>query len=263
ANANLFVIYLAEFWPAANHVLPRILLLTILFGFLTWANYVGVRSGTRLSNFFTALKLVTLGTFVVGGIALAAGHHILTASAPTGPPGKWLHPILLLMFAYGGYETALMPGGEAKDPRRDYPFALFVALLICTVVYTMAQWIVISFVPVNAMTDRPIASAAQAMIGPWGGGLVSLAILCATYGYLSANILGFPRILYALAEQGDVPPAFGRIHTKFLTPHISVIGFSIAALVFSLAGSFQWNLTISAMSRLVYYGSACAALPVL
>src|SRR5581483_9684546 len=169
----------------------------ILFGFLTWANYVGVRSGTRLSNFFTALKLVTLGTFVVGGIALAAGHHILTASAPTGPAGKWLHPVLLLMFAYGGYETALMPGGEAKDPRRDYPFALFTALLTCTLVYFMTQLIVISVLPQAAFTDRPVAAAAQVMLGAAGATLVSLGVLVSCYGYLSANILGFPRILFA------------------------------------------------------------------
>lgn len=263
ANANLFIIYLAEFWPAANLWLSRMVVLTALFGFLTWANYVGVRSGTRLSNFFTAVKLMTLGMFVVGGVAWAAHHHILAASAPSGPTGKWLHPILLLMFAYGGYETALMPGGEAKNPRRDYPFALFVALLTCTIIYVAAQWIVISSVHPAAMSDRPIAAAAQAMLGSWGAGLVSAAILFATYGYLSANILGFPRILFALAEHGDVPSTLGRIHSRFRTPHISVVGFSAAALLFSIAGSFQWNLTISAISRLIYYGSVCAALPIL
>src|SRR5581483_1471526 len=241
ANANLFVIYLAEFWPAAKVPAARVLVLTVLFVVLTWVNYVGVRSGTRLSNLFTAVKLITLGVFVAGGSLLAVTHHQFIRSVPSGPADKWSHPILLLMFAYGGYETALMPGGEAKDPRRDYPFALFTALLTCTVVYTMTQWIVVSLVPIKSMTDRPIANAAQAIVGPWGAAVVSVAILAATYGYLGANVLGFPRTLFALAEQGDVPAVFARVHPRFRTPHIAIVVFSCAALFFSIAGSFGWN----------------------
>src|SRR5205823_1788878 len=159
ANANLFVIYLAEFWPKANAFIPRTIVLFALFGFLTYVNYVGVRNGTLLSNLFTATKLITLGGFIVGGVIFLANHQGFLVSAPSGPPAKWLHPILLLVFAYGGYETALMPGGEAKDPRRDYPFALFVALAICAFMYTTTQWIVVSVVPISAMSARPIAAA--------------------------------------------------------------------------------------------------------
>lgn len=264
ANANLFVIYLAEFWPKAHAFIPKAIILFLLFGVLAAVNYIGVRSGTFFSNLFTTVKLITLGGFIIAGITfLELNHHPLLIAKPSGPPASWFHSILLLIFAYGGYETALMPGGEAKDPRRDYPFALFVALATCAVVYIMTQWIVISIVPASTMTDRPIATAMQLMIGPWGANVVSVAILLATYGYLSANILGFPRILFALAEQGDVPPALAKIHSRFRTPHLAIMVLSAFALIFSLVGSFQWNLTISAMSRLIYYASVCAALPVL
>jgi basic amino acid/polyamine antiporter, APA family len=264
ANANLFVIYLAQFWPRASALAARTVVLFLLFGFLTAVNYLGVRGGTRLSNLFTAVKLITLCGFIAGGLLyLAVNHRGLIISAPTGPPAKWFHSILLLMFAYGGYETALMPAGEVKDPRRDYPFALFVALATCAFVYTMAQWIVISVVPVSSMSDRPMASAVQAMIGPWGAGVVSVAILVACFGYLSANILGFPRILFALAEQGDVPAVMARVHPRFRTPYVAIVILSACAFLFALAGSFQWNVTISAVSRLIYYGLVCAALPVL
>jgi basic amino acid/polyamine antiporter, APA family len=140
ANANLFVIYLAEFWPAAKTPVHRVVVLTLLVGVLAAVNYTGVRRGTTQSNLFTAAKLVTLGTFIVAGaLYLAIGRNTVILAAPGGPPVKWIPPVLLLMFAYGGFETALMPGGEAKDPRRDYPFALFVALITCTVVYTTTQ----------------------------------------------------------------------------------------------------------------------------
>src|SRR5581483_657212 len=159
ANANLFVIYLAEFWAPAKEPLPRLLVLTVLLSVLTAINYAGVRQGTRQSDLFTAAKLITLGAFMVTGLFFL-GRHGAVIALPHGPAGKWLHPVLLLMFAYGGYETALMPGGEAKDPRRDYPFALFTALLTCTLVYFMTQLIVISVLPQAAFTDRPVAAAA-------------------------------------------------------------------------------------------------------
>jgi len=167
------------------------------------------------------------------------------------------------MFAYGGYETALMVGGEAKNPRRDFPFALGIALLVCTLVYTLTQWVVISVVPQSSMTDRPVATALQIMFGAWAAHLVSLAILVSCYGYLSANTLGFPRILFAQAEHGDMPAGLAAIHNRFRTPHLAIVIFAVCLWAFSLIGSFQWNVAVSAMARLFYYGSVCAALPIL
>jgi basic amino acid/polyamine antiporter, APA family len=264
ANANLFLIYLAEFWPGAKSTVPRVIILTLLLGFLTAVNYVGVKKGATQSNLFTVAKLVTLVAFIVAGLAFVTFKHMpLAIALPSGPPKFWLHPVLLLMFAYGGYETALMVGGEAKDPRRDYPFALAVALVVCALIYTMTQWVIISVVPVRLMTDRPMATAAQLMFGLWGSRLVSVGVLVSCYGYLSANILGFPRILFAQAERGDMPAWGAAVHEKFRTPHVAIIIFAICLWFFSLIGNFQWNIAISAMARLIYYASVCAALPVL
>lgn len=264
ANANIFVIYLAEFWPAAKDPIPKFVVLTVLLGFLTVVNYVGVRNGTTLSNAFTLSKVVTLGAFIMGGILfLLSTDRPLVITMPSGPPASWLRAILLLMFAYGGYEAALTPAAEAKDPRRDYPFALFTSLAVCTVIYTATQWVVISLLPQSAATDRPLAAAARVIVGGPGATLVSLGILISSYGLIGANILGFSRILFAQAEQGDAPSAFARVHPRFRTPHLAILVFAVCLWGFSLAGGFTWNLTISAMSRLIYYGSVCAALPVL
>ena len=264
ANANLFVIYLAEFWPSAKTPLPRLFILTLLLTVLAAVNYIGVRQGTILSNIFTAGKLLTLGLFVLAAWLFLVFHHQqLVIALPSGSGKSWLHAILLLMFAYGGYETALMVGGEAKDPRRDYPFALLVALLVCTLIYTMTQWVIVSVLSQASATDRPMALAAEVMFGVWSARVVSVGVLIACYGYLSANILGFPRLLFAQSEHGDLPPAVAAVHSRFRTPHIAIVIFTLGLWIFSLMGSFQWNLTISAMARLFYYGSVCAALPVL
>jgi amino acid transporter len=264
ANANLFVVYVGEFWPGANAALPRLIILTLLLGFLTAVNYVGVKKGATQSNLFTAAKLVTLVAFIAAGLSFITFKHLpLVISSPSGSPKLWLHPVLLLMFAYGGYETALMVGGEAKDPRRDYPFALAVSLIVCALIYIMTQWVIISLLPRASMTDRPMATAAQLILGVWGARLVTVGVLVSCYGYLSANILGFPRILFAQAEQGDLPLWVASVHKKFRTPHVAIAIFAICLWLFSLMGSFQWNVAISAMARLFYYASVCAALPVL
>ena len=264
ANANLFLIYLAEFWPGAKASIPRVIVLTLLLGVLTAVNYAGVKKGATQSNVFTVAKLVTLAAFIVAGLFFVTFKHLpLVTSLPSGPPRLWLHPVLLLMFAYGGYETALMVGGEAKDPRRDYPFALAVALIVCALTYTMTQWVIISLLPGRLMTDRPMATAMQLMFGLWGARLVTIGVLVSSYGYLSANILGFPRILFAQAEHGDMPEWVAAVHEKFRTPHVAIVIFAICLWLFSLIGSFQWNVAISAMARLIYYASVCAALPVL
>ncbi len=264
ANVNIFIIYLAEFWPAAKAPFPRFLAMTVLLGFLTAVNYVGVRSGTRLSNLFTVAKLLTLGGFLgVGFVFLALRHHPLVISAPTGPLENWRHSILLLMFAYGGYEAGLMPAGEAKNPRRDYPFALFVALGACTCIYAATQWLVVSVLPQSSITDRPLAAAAQIMLGPWAANLISIGVLISSYGLLGANILGFPRILFALAEHGDLPAVMAKVHPKYRTPHIAIVAFALCLWGFSLAAGFQWNVTMSAGVRLIYYASVCVALLVL
>lgn len=264
ANANLFIIYLAEFWPGAKGAAARILILTLLLGVLTAVNYIGVKKGATQSNLFTAAKLVTLVAFIAAGLFFIAFKHLpLAISPPGGSPKLWLHPVLLLMFAYGGFETALMVGAEAKDPRRDFPFALAAGLIVCTLIYTMTQWVIISVLPTPLMTDRPMATAAQLMFGPWGARAVSVGVLVSSYGYLSANILGFPRILFAQAEHGDMPQWVAAVHEKFRTPHVAVVIFAVCLWSFSLIGSFQWNVAISAMARLIYYASVCAALPVL
>jgi len=265
ANANLFVIYLGEFWPHARDPLPRALILTILVGVLALINVRGVRAGTQVSNFFTAAKLLPL--FAVIGMGLFVMQAYSGGISPSAQAAvtatQWLKAVLLLVFAYGGFETALAPMGEAKDPRRDAPFALFAALLACTVIYALIQWVVVGVLPDAAHSERPLADVARIAVGSFGAALVAVGALISFYGYLSAKILGMPRVTFALAEQGDFPKAFAAVHPRFHTPYVSILVFAALVWVFALSGEFKWNVTLSAVARLLYYGVCCAALPVL
>lgn len=83
------------------------------------------------------------------------------------------------------------------------------------------------------------------------------------YGYLGANLLTNPRAMFALAERGDFPPWFAAIHARFRTPYFSIVVFAVVVWGFALFGNFAWNVTLSAVARLFYYGAVCAAVPAL
>jgi amino acid transporter len=152
---------------------------------------------------------------------------------------------------------------EAKNPRRDAPFALFTALLVCTVIYALIQWVVVGVLPDAVHSQRPLADVARIAVGPVGAALVAVGALISFYGYLSAKILAMPRVPFALAEQGDFPKAFAAVHRRFHTPYVSILVFAAMVWGLALIGDFKWNVTLSAVARLLYYGVGCAALPIL
>jgi amino acid transporter len=264
-NANLFVIYLAEFWPRATGPVESRLLLAVVLLPLVVANYRGVRGGVWTSTAFAVAKLAPLAIFIVAGLwAMTAGDG---ASAPArateAGAGTWLEAILLLVFAYGGFESALIPLGEARNPRRDAPLALFTALGLCALIYTLVQVVVLAMLADPAATDRPLATAAQVFLGPVGAGLMAAGALVSVYGYLAAAMVNVPRLIYAMAAEGDLPPRLAAVHPRFRTPHLSVAVFAVTVWAFAAAGGFLGNLSLSAVSRLLTYGMVSVALVVL
>jgi amino acid transporter len=264
ANANLFVTYIGEFWPQAVLPAMKLAILTVLIGVLAAINLAGVRAGARISTSFTIAKLSSLAIVAIAGtIFLAATHHLVPAPSAAPDPRNWGKAIMLLIFAYGGFEAALISGGEAKDPRRDMPFGLAVALVTCAVSYSLIQWVVVGILPDPGHSIRPLADVARIVMGPVGAALISLGALFSIYGYLSGNMLATPRITFALAERGDFPAFFGLVHSRFRTPYVSIVVFAVLVWMLALFGSFAGNATLSAGSRLFYYGVICIALPVL
>lgn len=264
ANANLFVTYLGEFWVPATQPVWKLVILTTLIGVLAAINIRGVRAGTHVSNVFTTAKLASLIVVAVAGAVYLMVSHSATPQAAISPGANdWARAMVLLIFAYGGFEAALNSAGEARDPRRDMPFGLLIGLLTCTVIYTLIQWVVVGVLPDPAHSQRPLADVARIVMGRGGASLIAIGALVSIYGYLSGNMLGTPRITFALAERGDFPAPFAFVHTRFRTPYFSIFVFALLVWLLALFGSFAGNATLSAGSRLFYYGVVCAALPVL
>lgn len=264
-NANLFVIYLAEFWPRATEPVESRVLLACMIVPLAVANYRGIGTGLGVSSAFTAAKLVPLGLFVVAGLGVLLTQGVAAPGVPAAPPslGTWLEAILLLVFAYGGFEAALFPLGEAKDPRRDAPVALLVALAACTLLYTLVQWVVVATLPDPAASTRPLADSARTFMGSTGASVLALGALISVYGYMAGAMLVVPRLTYAMAEEGDLPPRMGAVHPRFRTPHVSVAVFAILTWLMAASAGFLQNLSLSAVSRLLTYGVVCVAVLVL
>jgi basic amino acid/polyamine antiporter, APA family len=263
AGADLFVDYLAGFVPDVLLPVPRFVAITILFGILTTVNYRGVRAGTAVSTLSVAAKLIALGMLCATGAVYLLTHPAIPQVPSHAPIGHWLNAILLLFFAYGGYEMALNAGGEVGNSRRDAPFAVLGGLLLVTLLYTTLQLIVIHLVADAGRSARPLADSARVIAGPAGALLVSAAALLSVFGFLSATMLGMPRSLYALGESGDFPAWFAQVHPRFRTPYLSILAFALPAWLAALFGSFSWNVTLSSVGRLVYFAAVCAAVPAL
>jgi len=263
ANANLFIIYLGQFVPGLAERPGNLVVLTLLIGGLTTINYRGVGPGAGVSTVFAALKLAGLAGFIVAGLVWWGGNSAVAAAPP--PPGlePWLGAMLILVFAYGGFEAALMPLSEARAPERDAPVALFTALAAAALVYMMVQVVVTVTLPAPGQEARPLAASARVFLGPAGAGLIAGVALLSTFGYLAGAMVNVPRLTFAMAERRDLPSGFAAVHRRYRTPFLSILAFAGLAWALASSGSFLQNLTLSVAARLVTYGLVCAALPVL
>jgi len=265
AAANLFCTYAAQFYPALGTRRGELLLLGVLIGHLVLLNYIGVRTGKNISNVFTAIKVGFLLFFVMAALlALLIEPELRVAIVfPAASAKSWFQAMLLLVYAYGGFEGALFVGGETTNPKRDTPIALLTALGVVCLIYTTVQFAVVAILPDAGASARPLADAAQRFLGPAGGIAIALAALISAYGYLSANLLHAPRITFALAEQGDFPAFLGAVHPRYRTPYVSIFLYAILVFVFAALGDFEWNAILSAVSRLTVYGAMALAVPLL
>jgi len=264
AAVNLFTVNLGEFFPWVERDVIRISVLTAMLLGLAAVNYRGARDGARLSSFFTVAKLIPLAVFVIAGSVFLIGRaHVARAPSAPVPVSTWLQALILIGFAYGGFDGAVLAMGEAKNPRRDLPFALVVAMISLAFLYTSIQVIVNAALPNPSSTERPLVEAARVFLGSPGARFIAAGALISQFGFLSANFLNGPRLTFALSEHADAPAVFGRVHARFRTPYISILTFTFFVWVLAVWGNFQWNATLSGVARLFVYGSTCLSLIVL
>lgn len=257
AVLNVLASYLVPLIPWTGTPAGRAIAMTLAMVLVTSVNVRGVRQASWTVNAFTIAKLLPL--FAV--IALGAIHFDseILASQEVAEP-KWTDAVLLLVFGYGGFESAVVAGSETKDPKRDTAFALIAAMIGITIIYCLIQLAVVSVLPDAATNSAPVTATLGRMLGPPGLALGSVAVIISIYGWLTGFALMSPRIIFSMADRHELPGFLAQVHPILRTPWIAVILNSIIALGLGLASSFGQLATFSAIVRLGIFIATCGAL---
>lgn len=261
ANIKLMVIYAGWFWAPLESGLFHHLAVALMFVILAGSNIIGVRRSMLVVYLFSALKLAPIFLLVVVGLSHARPDILLETGLPE--INTFGETVLVLLYAFVGFESAVVLAGEARDPRRDIPRALTLTVLSITLIYFLIQWISISALPDLAESNTPLADVAAVVIGASGAALLTFGAVFSIGGNCSASMLSAPRMTYAMSRMGSMPEWFGRIHPRFRTPVNSIVFYATVAMALTFSGSFVWLAVISTLARLLSYMLSVAALPIL
>lgn len=261
ANCNLLINYLSFFWLQATNPYWRAAVIVLVVTALAIINLLGIRQAAIVSNVFTVGKLVPIIIFI------AAGLFFLNPAAyefgPRPTTGAFSQSVLLLVYAFTGFEMATIPAGEVRDPQRNLPRALLIAILVVAILYIMIQVVCVGTLPGLAQSQKPLADAGSQFLGVAGGAIISAGAIVSITGNLNILLLSGSRVTFAMAEQKQLPEFIGIIHRKFFTPWVSILITAGLMLFLTLKSSFITALTISAIARLFTYAATCLALPIL
>jgi len=234
-------------------------LLASLFGALAFVNVRGVRSGSRVVQVVTVAKLLPLAILVVSGIWSIDPHALRWP----GPPSLAAlgRTSIILIFAFAGVEIAVAPAGEIRDPTRTVPRAIFTALAITTTFYLLIQVVAQGLLgsSLTNFASAPLAEAASRVLGATGRATVLVGGAVSMFGYISGDMLGSPRVLYAFGRDGTLPEPFRRVHPVFRTPHVAIAFYAIVVATLAISGTFAQLAILANVSALTLYGTAVAA----
>ncbi|MEW6364366.1 MAG: APC family permease [Acidobacteriota bacterium] len=250
---------LGYLWPGADAGGGRIAAIAIPILALGAINMLGVDLGARTGALLAIVKIVPLLIVVVPGLFMISWSQLGHISTP-GSRGLG-EAAMLLLFAYAGFENTPATAGEYKNPRRDVPFALLAQMAIVTLLYSLVQLVALGTLPDLAASKTPLAEAAAAIFGPWGGWLLTAGAALSILGTNSASVLHGPRYLYALAVDGFGPRALAAVHPRFRTPAVAIAVQTVIALPLALTGSFVELAALSVIARMASYIGTAAAVP--
>src|SRR5688572_21988983 len=212
---NVLATSLGLYVPSLTTGWPRMALITAIIVAIAAINVRGIKQSSFVVNLFTIGKLTPLVVFVLVGLFYVNG----AALVPGEPPGigQLAASTLLLVFAFGGYEVVPVPAGEARDPRTAVPFALVMTIVSVAVIMILVQIVALGTLPNLAQSKTPLADASVLFMGAAGAALMTAGAVISTTGNNMGQALSGSRNLFALAEQGDLPAVFGRVHPVFRT----------------------------------------------
>lgn len=265
ANSALLVDSIGYFWPAARDPLWRTFILAAVCAGFSCLNVTGALQSIRTLGWLTLAKFGVLLLLIGAGI----WHfwQVQPLNVPTTSINDPLLPLdfgaatLLMVYAFVGFESAVVPAGEAKNPQRDIPKALLLGLGMVTVLYMLVQWVCMVTVPTIASSTTPLLDVAAVLGGPVGAAILMFGVICSVGANLLGAMFSTPRVSYALAREGSLPAWFGRVHPKFLTPANAIVFFGALAFLLAAFGSFIYLASATVLIRALLYAMCCGAIP--
>ncbi|HXF42194.1 MAG TPA: amino acid permease [Pyrinomonadaceae bacterium] len=260
ANCNAFLIYLAFIYPSANQGTARWIIVFLIVFSITLINLLGIRQSAIMTNIFTIGKILPLLLFSIIGLFYFQPKNLDFSILPEY--GKFSEAVLLLIYAYVGFEAAVIPAGESKSPGKNLPFALIAAVIFCAILFVFIQAVALGTLPELAMSERPLADAAGKFMGATGMYLIVFGALVSILGNLNGGFLAASRMPFAMSENGDLPKALSLTQEKFKTPYISILITSSVIFILTIQSSFFSAVTIATITRLLVYATTCLAVPI-
>jgi len=261
ANAHLMVSYAGWFWPPLTDGVWHMSAVLLICVVLTAINVIGVKQGIMAIFALTILKLLPLLLLLFFGISQANPEIFTSAEIP--PLDSLGETMLVLFYAFVGFESAVIPAGEARNARKDIPLALVRTILAITIFYFLIQVVTISVAPDVSGSDTPLADVALILMGAAGASILTLGAVFSISGNLTSSMLSAPRMVYAMAHVGSLPTWFGAIHPRYQTPANAILFYAAFAILLALSGGFVFLAAMSTVVRLMVYVLCVATLPVL
>jgi len=248
---------IAQVVPGLGEGLPRAAFFVVLYGVLVAMNAFGVKLGARAIVVLATIKLTPLVLLAAIGVFFVDWSLVSFTTIPSW--SAFGASMIMVMFAYSGIETALMPSGEVRDPARDVPRAALTALVIVVLIYIGVQ-VVAQGVLGGALKGHPAPLAATAG-AIWSPGF---AILLATasvsmFGFLMGNVFGSSRAVYALARDGYLPAPIAHVTERYRVPLNAVLLHAGLGCLFAIFSEFDFLITLSGGANCVVYVAVAVA----
>ncbi|HUP39484.1 MAG TPA: APC family permease [Vicinamibacterales bacterium] len=245
-------------WPVFAAGSARALLLAGLFAALAAVNVRGIKPGIRLVEVITAAKLMPLLFLVVAGV-WSLNVDFLRMTMPT--VSQVGQASIVLLFAFVGVEVALTPSGEISDPAKTVPRAILTALAVATSIYlavqTVAQGTLGPELPL--FKEAPLVETASRLFGTGAKVIFLIGMAVSIFGYIAGDMLGTPRVLFALARNGVLPSALVRVHPRYRTPAPAIVLYATAVAALAISSSFERLVVMANVSALLLYLMCVAA----
>jgi basic amino acid/polyamine antiporter, APA family len=259
ANLNVLVSYLARWLLGADQGAVRVALLLAFVAFFAAINISGVRLAMKVLGGITLLKTVPLLLAAVAALVLAG----VPAPSPLPPVSDLETGVLLVFYAFVGFENATVTAGETRAPNRTLPRALLGTIATVALLYFLVQLAFVAVFPkgLESGADAPLLALGDWLIGPVGALLIGVTAVFSNAGNLHSNMTATPRVTFAMAERGELPSWLARVSHRFDTPIASILLFAALVGGLAISGSFVWLAVISTLARMVVYAVTILALP--